>query len=152
MKLVNMNENFTDRYRTNGYMITDENAEKMSKMLCKVLDKIHGSDIYDDMVDEFRELYDNANAMFTDFNFHFSDKMWYVDTVEFEYDDNGDWLEDRYETYPLKDIDPRTVAVFLDKLMKNPRVLQELNKDTFKKMNENKWVKTFELFNSDNIL
>jgi hypothetical protein len=143
---LKMNEEFTDRYRTNGYMISDKNAEKIADMLCRVLDKIHNTEIYQDIIDELRELYIGDGVMFSNFTFHFSDKIWYIDTVESEYNDNSDWIRDIYETYPIKDYDRKEIASVLDLIMSKPEVLNILNRDAFKKMNENKWVKTFELF------
>ena len=146
-----VNEKFTDRYRTNGYMMTDKNQDKVRKLLCVILDKLYGTNRFQEVIDELREdtIWLGDGVMFTGFNFNFSDKQWYIDTIEIEYDSDNDYTEDTFETYPIKDFSAVEIASLLDIIMEKEGMLSLLNKGYFKKFNENnKWVKTFELFNN----
>ena len=130
--------------RSRGYMMNSDQGDKVRKLLSTVLDRVHGTDVYNEIEEDLLEIHIDDDSLFSGFNYPFGGDEWYLDTYETRYNEETEEYDEYNETYPISEIGAEVLSVILDIIMKDPRIIQMINNGYFKKMNEN--IKSFRIF------
>lgn len=162
---LNESEDFTDRYRTNGYMMMPGDESKVRKMFSSLLSKIDDFD-NGQLLGDLAEKMDNGGSGQTDPIGH-SAPWWIGDGEEFrgfEYD-GGDWyinyMKDEYDeesddyiTYSasmiVDNLGINSMCAMMDFLMADHRVIDMLNMGALRTINNSPIKENFtDQFKSD---
>jgi hypothetical protein len=143
-----LNEDITSPYRTNGYMINDENRESILNLLIGALNILSETEEYISFEEELKDTYTGDGQMFE--SFEKINGEWYINVLNIgDYNEETDDYEDDFsESYPIKDFDIKVLASILDDIMDNPIMKYLVIHKPLKRLNED----LMDIYNDGEIL